>query len=574
VFDELIARGVEQAAAEFGLDAEIAQPPYTDIASDLRTAVDGASLVFGALRMNAVLLDMADEFPDTTFVLMDSGAAPLANTISVAFASEQGSFLVGAAAALESATGKVGYIGANASPLIEAFRSGFERGAEHADPDVEVVSKLLSRTTDPVGYQDAGGARDVAIELYEQGVDVIFVAAGGSGVGVFEAATERSTSVRPLWAIGVDSDQYYDISRDQQAHLLTSMYKRMEVGIRVVVGAHEAGTLSSRDMLVVGAAEGAVGYTDTGGHLDPATVGQLEEFRDRIIDGTLVVDSVPVEPWDLDVDVQLAVVDVDTGSASSLTLVADPLDDFTVSPDGTRLAGGPCCFVDDHITITDLDGGNPEILTPAHGRSQYGAAWSPDGEQLVMQERLSIGMNVGRLLITDVDSGAPTTIADHEHEERVWWWMAPAFSPDGRRVVFQLARDAGDDSPFDVWSVPVTGGRPELVVADAAFPVPLADGSIAVVAGLRGLFDHRPQTISVVDERGEIRELMSTDGGVWQPRGSPDGTRLAFVEEDPEGDGGRIRIVDVATGETSIVAKGDVVDWVDDDTLLVAAYGS
>jgi basic membrane lipoprotein Med (substrate-binding protein (PBP1-ABC) superfamily)/DNA-binding SARP family transcriptional activator len=574
VFDALIARGAEQTADEFGFDVDVVQPPYTDIVADVRDAVDGASLVFGSTRMNFVLVDIADEFPDTTFALLDTADAPLPNTVGVSFAHEQGSYLVGAAAALQSRTGKVGYIGANATPLIEAFRAGFERGATAADPDVEVVSEHLFRTAEPVGYVDQPIAHEVAIEMFEQGVDVIFVAAGGSGMGVIEAASELSTNARPLWAIGVDSDQYYDISTDQREHLLTSMYKRMEAGIRAVVDAHEAGTLPASGTLVVGAAEGAVGYTDTGGHLDDATVAKLEDLRARIIDGTIVVDPLPAVPAELDAGMSLSLLDLDTGSTTPLPERSTRIDDFSVSPDRTMLAGGPCCFLDDRITVTSIDGGTTRTLTPTPGRSHYGASWSPDGEQLAVQDRLSIGVNVGRLLIADVNTAATTTIADFEHDERGWWWMAPAFSSDGERVLFQLARDAGDDSPFDVWSVSVAGGQPELVVRDAAFPLPLADGSIAVVSGLRGLFDQEGRTISIVDAQGEIRKLIPTESAVWQPRLSPDGTRLAFVEDDPEGDGGRIRVVDIATGESSIATRGDVVDWLDDDTLVVATYES
>jgi basic membrane lipoprotein Med (substrate-binding protein (PBP1-ABC) superfamily)/DNA-binding SARP family transcriptional activator/Tol biopolymer transport system component len=573
-FDALIARGAEQTAAEFGFEVSVVEPPYTDIAADVRDAVDGASLVFGSMRMNTVLVDMADEFPDTTFALLDTASAPLPNTVGVSFAHEQGSYLVGAAAALQSRTGKVGYIGANASPLIEAFRAGFERGAAAADPDVEVVSEHLFRAAEPVGYEDAPIAREVAIEMFEQGVDVIFVAAGGSGTGVIEAATELSTAARPLWAIGVDSDQYYDISTDQREHLLTSMYKRIEAGIRAVVDAHEAGTLpASGGAFVVGVAEGAVGYTDTGGYLDDATLAKLEDLRARIIDGTIVVDPVPAVPAELDAGLSLSLLDLDTGSTTPLPERSTRIDDFSVSPDRTKLAGGPCCFLDDRITVTGIDGRTVRNLTPGPGRSHYGAAWSPDGERLVVQERLSMSLDPGRLLVIDLESGASTTVADFEGVERELWWLAPAFSQDGQRVLFQAARDVGDDSAVDVWSVSVGGGQPELVVRDAAFPLPLADGSIAVVSAPRGRFDQGGQTISIIDAQGEMRELISTESAVWQPRPSPDGTRLAFVDDDPEGDGGRVRVVDIATGEHRIVGRGDMADWLDDATLVVATYG-
>ncbi len=571
-FDELVARGVEQAADGFGLSADVIQPPYTDIGSDVRAAVDGADLVFGTFRMNSLLLDMADEFPDTTFALLDASDAPLPNTVAVSFASEQGSFLVGAAAALESATGKVGFIGANASPLIEAFRAGFEQGVGAVDPGVEVVSQPLYRTTDPVGYVDAPVAHDLAVDMFDHGVDIIYVAAGQSGTGVIEAATERSTYGRPLWAIGVDSDQYYDVSADEQQHLLTSMYKRMEAGIRAVVDAHESGTLTPQGTFVVGAAEGAVGYTDTGGHLADATVARLEELRAGIVDGSIVVDSVPAHPTELDSTAGLALLDVGTGSATPLPARTDRIDDFAVSPDGTKLAGGPCCSIDDRIVISDVDGRNATTITPSPGRSQYGAAWSPDGTKVVVQERLSIAVDTGRLVVIDLATGATTTITDYDGVDKAWWWLAPTFSNDGAHVLFSVARDDTETSAFDVWSVPVTGGEPELVVRDAAFPVPLDDGTLAVVSGLRGLFTQQTPTISIVDRGTKVRELMTAESWVWQPRRSPDGSRLAFAEGDPEREGGRIRVVDVASGKHSIVGRGDVLDWVDDETLVVAKY--
>jgi Tol biopolymer transport system component len=271
---------------------------------------------------------------------------------------------------------------------------------------------------------------------------------------------------------------------------------------------------------------------------------------------------------DQEVGVRLAFVDVDTGSITSSSVLSDPIGYLAVSPDGTRLAGSSCCS-GDHITVTSPEGGDPHALASASGRNQYGAAWSPDGAQLVVQDRSSVG-GTGSLLITELENGATTTVVEYEDEERSWWWMAPAFSADGERILFHLARDAGPTSVFDVWSVPVTGGRPELIAEDAAFPVALADGSIAVVSGMRALFDEAESTISIVEPGGGMRELISVEGEVWQPRASPDGSRLAFVEDDPEGIGRRIRIVDIASGETSIVAEGDQVDWLDDDTLVVA----
>jgi dipeptidyl aminopeptidase/acylaminoacyl peptidase len=120
--------------------------------------------------------------------------------------------------------------------------------------------------------------------------------------------------------------------------------------------------------------------------------------------------------------------------------------------------------------------------------------------------------------------------------------------------------------------VPITGGDPELVASDAAFPVPLADGSVAVVSGLRGFRDGQNPTISIVDANRGATELVVAQGDVWQPRLSPDGTRLAFVTADRERDAGQLRVVDIATGEITIAGPGDLMDWLDDDTLVVGTY--
>ena len=159
-FDELVAREVESSADEFELDRLILEPPYTDLGEQLRQVADqDPSLMFGLFTVRDSLLDIADEYPETTFALLDFVAEPPGpNVVAVRFAHEQGSFLVGAAAALETKTGKVGYIGANSQRLIEEFRAGFEQGVAAADPNVEVVSELIAPRTSsgdaPFGYTD------------------------------------------------------------------------------------------------------------------------------------------------------------------------------------------------------------------------------------------------------------------------------------------------------------------------------------------------------------------------------------------------------------------------------------
>ena len=129
------------------------------------------------------------------------------------FADEQGSFLAGAAAALKSRTGVIGFIGGTDIDQIWRFHAGFEAGARAVDPDIEVRATYLTRPPDFSGFSSPTLARDAADRLYSAGADVIYHAAGIAGYGLFESVRVLSErSGRRLWAIGVDTDQYRAIA--------------------------------------------------------------------------------------------------------------------------------------------------------------------------------------------------------------------------------------------------------------------------------------------------------------------------------------------------------------------------
>ena len=295
---ELIARGLERGANEHDADVVVLEPPYTDGDDAVRDALaDRPALMVGLWTMFDLLTDLAPEYPDTTIALLDSEPALGSSVLTVDFAAEQGSFLVGAAAALESQSGTVGYIGANSLPRIEAFRAGFEQGATAADPDVEVVAQWIRP---PVGGQpqDSGYindavAKQIASRMYLiDGADVIFVAAGPSGRGVMEAAAELSTPDRKLWVIGVDNDQLYDVPADLRDHVLTSMVKRYDLAAELLASAAVDGSIEPGHLTLT-LADDAVGFTTSGAFLRPSTTSALEEFRSDIVDGRRTVDPTP-----------------------------------------------------------------------------------------------------------------------------------------------------------------------------------------------------------------------------------------------------------------------------------------
>jgi basic membrane protein A and related proteins len=143
---------------------------------------------------------------------------------TLSFAEEQGSFLVGAAAALACGCDHIGFIGGQEIDLIKKFEAGFTAGAQYVNPDMTVEVQYLGAAGDNAAWASPDKAKEIANSWYADGVEVIYTAAGGSGQGTIEAAVESDK-----WAIGVDSDQYLTATAEQQAHILTSTKGRLRV---------------------------------------------------------------------------------------------------------------------------------------------------------------------------------------------------------------------------------------------------------------------------------------------------------------------------------------------------------
>jgi basic membrane protein A and related proteins len=286
-FNDAAGAGLDQAVAEFGVEAVESAANDSDRTELARSAAEGgADLVIGVgFLWTDALTAVAGEFPDTKFALVDS-VIEAPNVSSLVFAEEQGSFLVGAAAALKSTTGAVGFIGGVENDLIKKFEAGFAAGAKAVNPDVTIDAKYLSQPPDFSGFGDMAKGKEVALAMYESGVDVIYSAAGSSGLGAFEAAKEKE-----LLAIGVDSDQYLLVDADTQPFIITSMLKKVDVSVyesikAVVEGTFEGG-IKSFDL-----AAGGVDYSLTGGAMDDIAA-ELDGFKAQIIDGTITVPSAP-----------------------------------------------------------------------------------------------------------------------------------------------------------------------------------------------------------------------------------------------------------------------------------------
>jgi basic membrane protein A len=229
---------------------------------------------------------IAPKYRSIWFGIVDDGTVDAPNVIGIQFHEEQGSFLVGAAAALTSKTGKIGFVGGVQIPMIQSLEAGFTAGAGAAKPHIKVVVAYLSRPPDNTSLSDPIKVRKAALGMYDAGVDVIFGATGDSGIGVIQAAHDRG-----LWAIGVNSDQYLLSDPSVRGAILTSMLKRADVATYAI--AQEVANGVPKDgNNVFGLDQGGVGLSTSGGFVDTIKP-QLDVFAARIASGAILVPTTP-----------------------------------------------------------------------------------------------------------------------------------------------------------------------------------------------------------------------------------------------------------------------------------------
>jgi basic membrane protein A len=303
-FNDLAALAWDTGKTLYGYDGEELVPDEggENREENLRLLADTGHelIVANGFAFANNVFRVATDNPDTLFTITDScpqdddfGTPEMANVRCMLFAEHEGSFLVGAAAAMTSETGTIGFIGGVQIGLIEKFQAGYEAGALFVNPDINILPAVyLTQPPDFSGFGNPALGREAAEALYGQGADVVFHAAGGSGFGLFEAAAALSTDDVFLWAIGVDADQFNTVGDSALAeHILTSMLKRVDVAVGETILDFLEGNFTPGPIIFDLAVEG-VGYSTTGGFVD-ALVAELDDLAARIISGEIEVPEVP-----------------------------------------------------------------------------------------------------------------------------------------------------------------------------------------------------------------------------------------------------------------------------------------
>jgi basic membrane protein A and related proteins len=282
-FNEAAFNGATQWAEETGgtfQDLELQNDAQREQALR-RFASQGANpIVVMSFMWESVLGPLAAEFPDTNFVVIDA-VVDAPNVQSILFDEHTGSFLVGALAALKSESGTVGFVGGMDVPLIHKFYCGYAQGAKAVNPDITVTEAYTGTT--PAAWNDPVTAGELARASIDQGSDVVFAAAGGSGLGVLQTMADAGA-----YSIGVDSNQNYL----HPGSVLTSMLKRVDNA--VIKAFNEAGddATFTPGLTILGLYGDFVGYAVDENNQDLITedmISQVEALKAQIVSGELEV---------------------------------------------------------------------------------------------------------------------------------------------------------------------------------------------------------------------------------------------------------------------------------------------
>ena len=281
-FNELAFNSAMRVVNELGWDIiEFEAANNTQIEQGMRKVADrGATLIvaMGFAQADAVAA-VAPQYPDINFVNVDVCWLddPAGNIYQACYKEHEGSFLVGMIAAMASETGKIGFVGGMDIPLIRKFQGGYEQGAMYVNPDIEIHANMTGTT--PEAWNNPTKGAELAKAQVDKGADVVYQAAGATGIGVLQAAADAG-----IMGIGVDTNQNWM----HPGNMLTSMLKRLDLTIFEQAQKTAAGTFEPA-IVVLGLADGMVGYAAEDGMVTDEMVAAVAAASAEIVSGNIVV---------------------------------------------------------------------------------------------------------------------------------------------------------------------------------------------------------------------------------------------------------------------------------------------
>ncbi len=302
-FNQGTWEGILQAEKELNVTTRYLKPNGTTEAEYLQemgNLYDGGYkfIITPGFKFETAVNTAQDKYKDAKFVILDGN--PHAgdyvpnvknNTVAIFFAEEESGFLAGYAAALQLKEGNLGFIGGMEIPAVQKFNWGFQQGVAYANANEGTNATIEAQNVVYQGSFDnvaAGG--QLAATMYDRGVNAIFAAAGGVGVGVINEAKARASKGNEVWVIGVDVDQYADgLYNNNDSIILTSAVKGIDVAAYDMIEAELNGTFPGGEILRFDASNNGIGLPAENPNLDSAVEAKVAELYKQIANGTIVV---------------------------------------------------------------------------------------------------------------------------------------------------------------------------------------------------------------------------------------------------------------------------------------------
>jgi basic membrane protein A len=282
-FNDSAYAGLKEAEEQLGVEIKYVEPAnVSEFDTFLRQFAEADyDLIIGiGFQMKDSVVKVAEEYPNSNFVMVDE-PIDMPNVVSATFNESEGSFLAGTLAGMMTKTNKVGFIGGMEVPLIKRFGNGFMAGAKYINPKITTFRAYVGGNSP---FNDPARGKEMALSMIDSKADIIYHAAAGSGMGVFEAAKERG-----IYAVGVDSNQDAVVP----GTVLTSMLKNVDKAVfSIIKDTQEKGFVAGE--LDFNLANGGVGVTDlqyTKDQIGEAKLKRLEEIKADIISGKIDVEA-------------------------------------------------------------------------------------------------------------------------------------------------------------------------------------------------------------------------------------------------------------------------------------------
>ncbi|WP_159888245.1 BMP family lipoprotein [Paenibacillus puerhi] len=304
-FNQGTWEGLEKAGKDFGLKTRHLKPAGTTEAEYLKeigNLYDAGFKFIGApgFKFETAIFKAQDKYKDAKFVIIDG--APHAgdnkpvvkeNTVAIFFAEHESGFLAGAAAALQLKEGEAGFIGGMEIPAVQKFNWGFQQGVNYAN---EKLGTKLTIKPENVIYQGSfdniAAGSQLAAQMFDKGVKVVFAAAGGVGVGAINEAKTRANAGKTAWIVGVDVDQFADgVYKDGKSIILTSAMKKIDHAAYDMVKAEKEGKFPGGQTLTFDAKNDGIGIPEKNPNLSDETVAKVKELTAKLKSGEIKVSA-------------------------------------------------------------------------------------------------------------------------------------------------------------------------------------------------------------------------------------------------------------------------------------------